>query len=87
MVLQSERSFEAGNDATFTPSAEVGLRHDGGDAEMGTGVEVGAGLRYTVGAVPIEAQARTLVAHEASGYEEWGMSGAIRVTPSDSGRG
>ena len=30
---------------------------------------------------------RTLVAHEASGYEEWGMSGAIRVTPSASGRG
>ena len=35
----------------------------------------------------IEAQARTLLAHEASGYEEWGMSGAIRVTPNPSGRG
>ena len=30
---------------------------------------------------------RALIAHEASGYEEWGMSGAIRVTPSPSGRG
>ena len=28
-----------------------------------------------------------LVAHEESGYEEWGASGAIRVTPSSSGRG
>ena len=27
------------------------------------------------------------VAHEASGYEEWGASGAIRMTPSASGRG
>ena len=35
----------------------------------------------------IEAQARTLVAHEDSDYEEWGMSGAVRVTPSASGRG
>ena len=87
LILQGERSFEAGNGATFTPSAEVGLRHDGGDAEKGTGVEVGAGLRYTVGAVTIEAQARTLVAHEASSYEKWGASGAIRVTPSASGRG
>ena len=87
LILQGERTFEGGNGATFTPSAEVGLRHDGGDAETGTGVEVGAGLRYTVGAVTIEAQARTLLAHEASGYEEWGMSGAIRVTPSASGRG
>ena len=44
-------------------------------------------LRYSVGAVTIEAQARTLVAHEDSNYEEWGASGAIRVTPSTSGRG
>ena len=87
LIIQGERTFEGGSGAAFTPSAEVGLRHDGGDAETGTGVEVGAGLRYTIGTVTIEAQARTLVAHEASGYEEWGMSGAIRVTPSDSGRG
>ena len=87
LIVQGERVFEAGNGATFTPSAEIGLRHDGGDAETGTGVEVGAGLRYIAGALTIEGQARTLVAHEASGYEEWGMSGAIRVTPSSSGRG
>ena len=35
----------------------------------------------------VEGWIRTLVAHEASGYEEWGMSGAIRVTPDASGRG
>ena len=35
----------------------------------------------------IEGQVRSLVAHEDSDYEEWGMSGAIRVTPSPSGRG
>ena len=87
LILQGERSFEAGNGATFTPSAEVGLRHDGGDAETGTGVEVGAGLRYTIGSVTIEGQVRTLIAHEATGYDEWGASGAIRVTPSASGRG
>ena len=87
LIVQGERRFEVGNGATFTPSAEVGLRHDGGDAETGTGVEVGAGLRYTVGAVTIAAQARTLLVHEASGYENWGASGAIRVIPDASGRG
>ena len=87
LIVEGERSFEAASGATFTPSAQLGVRHDGGDAETGTGVEVGAGLRYTVGAVTIEAQARTLLAHEASGYEEWGMSGAVRVTPGASGRG
>ena len=87
LIIEGERIFEAGNGATFTPNAQVGLRHDGGDAETGTGVEIGAGLRYTIGTVTVEAQARTLVAHEASGYEEWGASAAIRVTPSPSGRG
>ena len=87
LTLQGERVFEAGKGATFTPSAEIGLRHDGGDAETGTGIEVGAGLRYTAGPLTVEGQVRTLVAHEDSDYEEWGMSGAIRVTPSPSGRG
>ena len=36
LILQGDRTFEAGNGATFTPSAEIGLRHDGGDAETGT---------------------------------------------------
>ena len=87
LIVEGERSFEVASGATFTPSAQLGVRHDGGDAETGTGVEVGAGLRYTVGAVTIEDQARALVAHEASDYEEWGMSGAVRVTPRRLGAG
>ena len=30
---------------------------------------------------------RSLVAHDASGYEEWGASGSIRIDPGESGRG
>ena len=52
LTLQGERVFEAGNGATFTPSAEIGLRHDGGDAETGTGVEIGAGLPTVRRVVP-----------------------------------
>ena len=87
LILQGERKFEAGSGATFTPSAEIGLRLDGGDAETGAGVEVGAGVRYTAGPLTIEGRMRTLIAHEAEGYEEWGMSGAIRMAPGASGRG
>ena len=87
LTLEGKRAFAVGEGATFTPSAEVGLRHDGGDAETGTGLEVGAGLSYVAGALTVEGQVRTLVAHAESGYEEWGMSGAIRITPSASGRG
>ena len=87
VTLEGERAFGVGEGATFTPSAEVGLRHDGGDAESGTGLEVGAGLSYVAGVLTVEGQVRTLVAHADSGYEEWGESGAVRITPSASGRG
>ena len=87
LVAQGERDFVLAEQGRLTPSAELGLRHDGGDAETGMGVEFGAGLRYMVGSFTIEARARTLVAHEASGYEEWGASAAVGLTPGASGRG
>ena len=70
-----------------TASAEVGLRHDAGDAETGAGLELGAGLRYSAGALTTEARVRTLIAHADSGYQEWGASGSIQVVPDSSGRG
>ena len=87
VIVEGERAFDMGGGATLTPSAEVGLRHDAGDAETGTGVEMGAGLSYAAGPLTVEGQVRGLIAHEESGYEEWGASGAIRITPSPSGRG
>ena len=87
LIVQGDRAFAMEGGGTFVPSAEIGLRIDGGDAETGTGLELGAGVRYARGPLSIEGQFRGLVAHEESGYEEWGASGAIRVSPSASGRG
>ena len=87
LIVEGERVFESATGARFTPSAEVGVRHDGGDAQTGTGIEVGAGVRYSAGPLTVEGQVRSLVAHEDSGYKEWGASGAIRITPSASGQG
>ena len=86
-VLQGERVFASGYGAQWVPNAEIGIRHDSGDAETGTGIEVGAGMRYHAGQLSIEAQARALIVHEAPGYGDWGLSGAVRLTPSTSGRG
>ena len=88
LILEGSRSFAVGG-GTLTPSLEAGLRHDGGDAETGTGVELGAGLRYAdpESGLTVEGSVRTLVAHEASGYEEWGASGSVRLDPGASGRG
>ena len=88
LILEGSRAFDLGS-GTLTPSLEAGLRHDGGDAETGTGVEVGAGLRYAdpESGLTVEGSVRTLVAHEDSSYEEWGASGSVRLDPGASGRG
>ena len=89
LVLEGGRSFALGEGATFRPSLELGLRHDGGDAETGTGVEVGGGVAFTDAAsgFSIEARARVLAAHADSGYEEWGASASARLDPGERGRG
>ena len=87
LIVEGERAIEVGAGSRLTPRAEVGLRHDGGDAETGAGLELGGGLRYSAGPLTVEASARMLVAHEASGYEEWGASVAVRVEPGASGSG
>ena len=89
LVLETGRPFALGPGAVLTPTLELGLRHDGGDAETGTGVELGGRIRYTDAGsgLTVEANARKLIAHEDSGYEEWGAGGSVRLDPGASGRG
>ena len=87
LVLEGSRAFALEGDGTLTPAFEVGVRQDGGDAETGTGIEVGGRLSYARPGVTVEGAVRGLVAHEEAGYEEWGASGAIRIDPGASGRG
>ena len=87
LVLEGSRAFALEGDGTLTPAFEVGVRQDGGDAETGTGIEVGGRLSYARPGVTVEGAVRGLVAHEEAGYEEWGASGAIRIDPGTSGRG
>ena len=73
----------------MSPSLEVGVRHDGGDAETGLGLEVGGSLGYTHSqrGVALQATARRLLVHQASGYEEWGIGGSVNIDPGALGRG
>ena len=89
VMLEGSRAFALEGGGALTPSLEVGLRHDGGDAETGTGMELGGGLSYTNPAIGItvDAKARGLVAHEDTDYAEWGASGSVRIEPDASGRG
>lgn len=87
VALEGRRTFETGGGGRLTPLGEIGLRSDGGDAETGLGIELGAGLAFEHGRTRIEARLRTLAAHEDSEYEEWGAAASIRVAPGTGGRG
>ena len=88
LLLEGSRTIEVGDTGTtFTPSAEVGMRHDGGDAETGTGVVAGVGARLATPGVAVDVAVRSLVAHDERDHEGWGVSGSIRVDLGASGRG
>ena len=88
-VLEGSQRIELAGGQTLTPSLEVGLRNDGGDAETGTGIEVGGGIAWADPALglTVEGKARVLVAHEDADYTEWGASGSVKIDPGASGRG
>ena len=75
---------------SLVPGFEIGVRHDGGDAETGFGADVGAGLAWRDPARGIEAElrARGLLTHEDGGFRERGFSGSLAWDPDpDSERG
>ena len=89
LVLEGGKSFALSDTATLRPSLELGVRHDGGDAETGAGLEVGGGVSYADAAsgFSVEAKARMLAAHADSDYREWGASATARLDPGERGRG
>ena len=75
--VEGSRPFALGDGgATLTPSFEIGLRLDGGDAETGLGADLGGGVAFADPAhgLALDMTARGLVAHAASGFREWGAS-------------
>ena len=89
LVLDGSLGVPLGAAGVLTPSFEVGVRHDGGDAETGTGLEVGGGVRYVYPAwgLTLAANGRVLITHRDRGYDEWGAGGSLRVDPGAPGRG
>ena len=87
LVLEAGRAFHFGG-ATLRPSVELGVRLDGGDAETGTGLELGGGIAYAnASGFSVEATVRMLAAHADSDYREWGASLTARLDPGERGRG
>ena len=87
LALEGSGSFALPGGGELKPRLEAGLRYDAGDAETGTGVEVGGGLAYTAGRLSVQADARALLAHRDEDYGEWGVSGSVRWQPDERGHG
>ena len=89
LLLEGSRTFAFGAGRMLTPTLELGVRRDGGDAETGAGVDLGGSLRYADAALglTVDAGGRYLAAHEDDAYREWGASASIRLDPGTPGRG
>ena len=86
-ALEGSRGYTLGGGRlSLTPSVEVGLRRDGGDAETGAGMDVGGGLAFTdtVTGLSLDVRVRTLVVHQAEGFRESGMSLSLGWDPTPS---
>ncbi len=83
------RGLEAGG-GTLSPRLEVGVRHDGGDAETGFGLDLGGGLAWSHPAAGLSAElsGRGLLTHESRGFRDRGLSGSLAWDPGQgTGRG
>ena len=88
LAVEGSYTRKLSSGGALTPSVEVGVRNDGGDGETGGSVEAGGGLRYAdpAAGLSVEGRARTLLVHSED-YEEWGVSGLVRIDPGREGRG
>ena len=70
----------------LVPSVEIGVRHDGGDAETGFGADIGAGLSWSDPASGISGKlrGRGLLTHDDGGFRERGFAGSLSWDPAPS---
>ena len=87
--IEGSRPFLLGDGSVLTPGMAIGLRHDSGDAETGFGAEIGAGLAWQDAerGLGAELRGRALLAHEAEGFRERGLSGSFAWDPVTGDRG
>ena len=84
--LEGSRPVALGGRLSLRPSFEVGLRYDGGDAENGAGMDVGAGLGFADSGtgLAVDVHVRTLLVHQAEGFSERGVALSLSYDPTPS---
>ena len=88
IALEGERLISMGGGETVSLFGQVGGRHDSGDGDSGSGIELMGGIRVNAaGRLSIEAKARLLSLHSADDYEENGVSLSAIIHPRSDGSG
>ena len=84
--LEGSRAYTLAGRLSLTPSLEVGLRHDGGDAETGAGMDVGAGVVVSDAGtgLAVDVRVRTLLVHQDENFSERGVSVSLSYNPTPS---
>ena len=85
-ALEGSQSMTIAKRMALTPSVEIGIRQDGGDAETGRGMDLGAGLVLADGVtgLAVDIRVRRLLVHQAEGFAESGMSISVSYNPTPS---
>ncbi len=79
LSMEGSYEYRFASGTWFSPLVEVALRHDGGDGETGTGVELGGGFLYedpNLG-LSVSGRGRWLVAHSSQEFSQWGVGGTV----------
>ena len=84
--LEAVRSFLLEDDASLAPMVEVALRQDGGDAETGFGLDLGAGLDWSAPrqGIRAELEGRVLLYHAVEGFQASGIAASLEWDPTPS---
>ena len=82
-AIEGSQSMTIASRMALTPSVEIEIRHDGGDAETGRGMDLGAGLVLADGVtgLAVDIRVRRLLVHQAEGFAESGMSISVSYNP------
>ena len=85
-ALEGSQSMTIAKRMALTPSVEIGIRQDGGDAETGRGMDLGAGLVLADGVtgLAVDIRVRRLLVHQAEGFAESGISISVSYNPTPS---
>ena len=85
-AIEGSQRMTIASRMALTPSVEIGIRQDGGDAETGRGMDMGVGVVLADGVtgLAVDIRVRRLLVHQADGFAESGMSISVSYNPTPS---